>query len=897
LISEPQRGGGVEAVKRAAAPHDAAATELGAPPSESTLTAAPLSSEDVAHAYAIFLGKAAPPVTAPPPGTSLAQLLTSIFSSDEFRRQVLEPVMLREGTGLDRHEGTPSLRQIDWAQTRLPLEAGTRTTCGTLGSWPALLELLLADGRLIQLAPGFTEAGIDRVLRERVARDPQYRNRRQVIGAIDAASAYEIRGWAVDLCNKAATVTLEVYADSVFLGAARCDQPRPDVAEVVGGNGQVGFNFKIAATHRAGFGGGVQLTVVDSVSRKPIGAAITVQSDSAHQLDGLAAARREIGQLRKALERIEEQLPDLSRSASLPLEAYEEYWQRFYRPSPEHLARQRAEAATFAYRPLVSVLVPAFQSDARLLDLAIASVIRQSYSNWELIVSDDASPDPSTVEMLRRRHGSEPRVRWLTAARRGGIAENTNRALDAARGEYIAFLDHDDELAPDALYCVVAALQQQRYTLLYTDEDRIEEDDYGQCVHHTPFFKPDFDPDLLLAMNYICHLVVAERGALRSIAGLRRGFDGAQDHDLLLRLTARSAPERIVHLPRVLYHWRVTPGSVSMTPERQEPLRRAIVAVVDAHLQEHCLDAAAEPHSDPYGRPRLFANRVRWRLPARPPKVSILIPTRDRLDLLEPCVASVLESAPNYPGAIEILLIDNDSAEAATRAYFERIAVNPRVRVLAYRGAFNWSAINNEAARQADGEALIFLNNDTVVLSPDWCTELVSHVMRADVGVAGARLLYRDGTIQHAGVLLGVEGVAGHEAVAEPPLAGGYFGRTHLLHSAAAVTGACLATRRSLFLELGGFDELLLKVAFNDVDFCMRVRQRGMRIVYTPYATLYHYESKSRGRELTAEQQARHRSEARAFRARWGQNIADPYYNPHFERYARPFDRLRPPPQ
>ena len=324
--------------------------------------------------------------------------------------------------------------------------------------------------------------------------------------------------------------------------------------------------------------------------------------------------------------------------------------------------------------------------------------------------------------------------------------------------------------------------------------------------------------------------------------------------------------------------------------------------------------ADVEPHNDPMGRPRLLANRVRWRLPAAVPTVSIIVPTRDRLDLLAPCVESVLKSAPSYPGPIELLLVDNDSVETATREYFARLGPGPQsqttapagaplpanatVRILHQGGAFNWSAINNAAARAATGEVLVFLNNDTLVLTPEWCVELVANALRPDVGAVGARLLYQDGTIQHAGVLLGVEGVAGHEAVGEAPADGGYFGRTHLLRSASAVTGACLATRRELFLSLdGGFDELNLKIAFNDIDYCMRVRRAGYRVVYDPYAVLYHFESKSRGRETTPAQQARLGAEARAFRARWGEAVgADPYYNPHFERHARPFDRLRPPP-
>jgi GT2 family glycosyltransferase len=520
----------------------------------------------------------------------------------------------------------------------------------------------------------------------------------------------------------------------------------------------------------------------------------------------------------------------------------------------------------------------------------------QTYDRWELIISDDGSTSDE-LKLLQRRYMTEPRIRWIEAAVHEGIAANTNRGIKAASGEYIAFLDHDDELAPDALYHVVASLQARKYGLLYSDEDRIEENEFGRCVHHTPFFKPGFDPDLLLAHNYLCHLMVLRSDVITAVGGLRAGFEGAQDHDLLLRVVAYLPASDLLHLPRILYHWRVTPGSVSRIPKAAENIQQNIIAAVGDQLQRLKLAAKAEAHSDPLGAARQFAVRVRWSVPAPAPKVSIIVATRDRLDLLRRCFDSVLKSVVKYPGQIEIVLVDNDSVEPSTLRYIHALSTMPRIRVLRFRGAFNWSAINNAAAREAEGGVLIFLNNDTIALTEDWCVELVANAMREGVGAVGARLLYPDGTIQHAGVLLGVEGVAGHDSVGETPEAGGYFGRSQLLRSAAAVTGACLATRRTVFEELGGFDDLNLRIAFNDVDYCMKVRKAGLRVVYDPYAVLYHLESKSRGRELSEAQQTRHRAEAALFRARWNDvELADPYYNPHFERFARPFSRLRPPP-
>jgi GT2 family glycosyltransferase len=858
-----------------------------------------LDARDVASCFQLFLGRLPDNNSALDARGigSLALLLRRILEAEEFKTEVLRPVMLREELPHSRLEQGPPLPLIDWAQRRLPLSSFTRRACGGARTWAQLLELLLSDVQLVAAAPYLLAAELDRVLRRRLENEPWSRVQRCVIGALDASSGFEVRGWAVDVCDKSVPVLLEFYADSLFLGSALCGDLRPDVADVVGGDGRCGFAFKISSAHRGSFANGRALVARDSVSHATIGTSSMVYADAARHWDAISATRNELAQLRQILERIEARLPEIGRMASLPIDAYDEYWERFYLSTPEIHGEQRRRSERFAYMPLISFVMPTWNGDTRLLNQAIDSVRAQSYERWELLVTDDAS-ESDALPLLRHRHSGDPRIKWLKAGARLGIALNTNRGIDAAQGDYIAFLDHDDELSPDAAFHIALSLQQRRYGLLYSDEDRIEENESGRCVHHTPFFKPGFDPDLLLAHNYICHLAVLRRDVIAAVGGLRAGFEGAQDHDLLLRATAHLAPDDILHLPRVLYHWRVTQGSFSRAPAAAETIQGNIVAAVEQQLRRLNRAARVEAHSDPLGSPRPFATRVCWRLPAVAPLVSIIIATRDRLDLLRPCVTSVLDSLAVYPGACEILLVDNDSSEPETPAYFDSLSTVPQVRVLRFRGPFNWSGINNAAAREALGEVLIFLNNDTVVLTRDWLSELVANALRDDVGAVGARLLYSDGTIQHAGVVLGVEGVAGHECVGETPSAGGYFGRSHLLRSAAAVTGACLATRRILFQELdGGFDDLNLKVAFNDVDYCMRVRASGRRVVYNPFAVLYHLESKSRGREQTEAQQARHRREAAFFRERWsGHEVLDPYYNLHFERFARPFERLRPPP-
>jgi GT2 family glycosyltransferase len=808
---------------------------------------------------------------------------------------VLAPLLLRETLPHFVIAASPPLRLVDWAQRRLPLEGAARAAAGAARGWVALLELLLAQPSITALAPTLAAAGIDRVFGERLV-NPPGKIHRAVIGAIDAASALEVRGWALDLCDKSVPVALEFYADNFFVGAVTCGESRPDVKEAIGGDGRCGFTFRIPTARRASLAGGRALIAVDALSRARVGISTPVAADVTQGLDVLGATRTELKQLREILERLEARLPDLGRLSSVPVEAYGEYWERFYAPAPDVLAAQRAAAAGFALRPLISVILPTWQSDPVWLAQAIDSVRAQSYERWELIITDDASAPDDARRRLIARYASDPRIRCLEHAERAGIAGNTNRGLAVAGGEYVAFLDHDDELAPAALYEAVRALQERSYAMLYSDEDRIEADGLGRVVHHTPFFKPGFDPDLLLGMNYLCHLVVVRRDVLGAVGGLRPGFDGAQDHELLLRVTEAIDATQVRHIPRILYHWRKLPDSASGTAAHAPVIEERILAAVQAHLDRGSTGARAQAHADPFGAARAFATRVRWPLPPVAPPVTVIIPTRDRLDLLKPCIESLVRTMSEYPGTLELLIVDNDGTEPATHAYLEHLESTKTARTVAFHGEFNWSAINNAAAREARGEVLIFLNNDTVVLSPDWCATLTAQALRPGVGAAGARLLYDDGTLQHAGVVLGVEGVAGHDSVGEAPERGGYFGRSHLQRSAAAVTGACLATRRELFERLGGFDELTLKVAFNDVDYCLRLLEAGYRVVYEPFAVLYHFESKSRGYDLAGAQLARQRAEAAVFRRRWSAIVdTDPFYNAHFERHARPFDRLRPP--
>ncbi len=520
-------------------------------------------------------------------------------------------------------------------------------------------------------------------------------------------------------------------------------------------------------------------------------------------------------------------------------------------------------------RPKMSVVMPTFNSDLQLLDEAIQSVISQSYSNWQLCISDDGSNAPELIKYLKNICQNDQRIVAVYSDESRGIAANTNAALQLATGDYCVFLDHDDLLAEHALYEVAnAIIENPSLKLIYSDEDKI--DSAGARVE--PHFKPDWNPDLLLAQNYICHLVALDRDLLARVGGCRTGYDGAQDHDLLLRVMGEIQAYEVRHLPKILYHWRMAEGSTSVTAGAKTYTTDSGVAAVQNYLDEAGVDATVE-----VGK---YANtyRVNWPLPEKNPKVSIIIPTRDRIDILSICIASVLKKTDykNY----EIVVVNNESEEPATLEYFEKIKQQPNVRVIDYNDQFNYSAINNFAVSQAAGSVVTLMNNDIEVIDGGWLQEMVSHAIRREIGCVGAKLLYKNNMVQHAGVILGIGGVAGHAHKYFDAESAGYFSRLHLTQNMSAVTAACLTVEKRIYQEAGGLNETHLKVAFNDVDFCLRVGMQGLRNVWTPYALLYHHESISRGHDNTREKQTRFKKEALYMQQQWGKVLeSDPAYN------------------
>lgn len=535
--------------------------------------------------------------------------------------------------------------------------------------------------------------------------------------------------------------------------------------------------------------------------------------------------------------------------------------------------------------PRISILMPVFNTPEIWLRQCLDSVLAQTWRHWELCVADDASTEPQVRVVLEEYAARDPRIRVTWRQSNGHISAASNDALAMARGEWVALLDHDDELHPAALATIAESMAMHpRWKIIYTDEDKIDVD--GR--RYDPYFKPDWNRDLLLGQNCFSHLGVYSRSLVNEVGGFRPGLEGSQDWDLVLRCSERLQPEQIGHVPAVLYHWRAIAGSTAQGVDQKGYAHSAGQRAVREHLERSGETAEVLDIEGVQG-----AFRIRWPLPDTQPRISIVIPTRDRVDLLRQCIDSILRHTTyaNY----EVVIVDNQSTEPATLAYLAEFDRHARVRVLHHDRPFNYSAINNEAVGTCRGELICLLNNDIEVISPDWLQELAGHAVRPGVGAVGAMLYYPDDTIQHAGVITGVHGVAAHPYCGMPRGYPGQMGRARVTQVLSAVTAACLMVRRELYLQLGGLDTGL-RVAFNDVDFCLRLREQGYRNVWTPFAELYHHESASRGHEDTPEKRARFISEVDFMMRRWGAALErDPAYNVNLTLTGEPFTLAFPP--
>ncbi|MGI1690924.1 glycosyltransferase [Thermoanaerobacter uzonensis] len=537
---------------------------------------------------------------------------------------------------------------------------------------------------------------------------------------------------------------------------------------------------------------------------------------------------------------------------------------------PNKLELEKQKSFKFNYQPKVSIIVPVWNTPKQFLIDMIESVRNQTYSNWELCIADGGSKEIHVKELLEEYTKKDNRIKVKYLPENKGIVGNSNEALSLATGDYVALLDHDDMLAPFALFEVVKVINENSDAdFIYSDEDKISEDG---SKRFDPHFKPDWSPDTLRSYNYITHLSVIKKELLDKVGWFKAGYEGSQDYDLILRCAEKA--KKIIHIPKILYHWRVHQNSVAESPNAKLYAYEAAKKALKFHIERLGLKGRVN-NGFTLGYYKINYDIIELS------KVSIIIPNKDHKEDIERCINSIIAKSTykNY----EIIIIENGSTEQSIFEYYNEITKNyDFIRILVWNDIFNYSAINNFGARHAKGEILLFLNNDTEVINSDWLERMIEHVQRKDVGVVGAKLYYPGDTIQHAGVIIGIGGFAGHSHKHYPSTSPGYFGRLKVVQNLSAVTGACLMVRKNVFEEVRGFDEEY-PVALSDIDFCLKVRNKGYLVIWTPFAELYHYESKTRGYEDTPEKVERFKKELEIFTKKWKDVLqkGDPYYNPN----------------
>ncbi len=629
-----------------------------------------------------------------------------------------------------------------------------------------------------------------------------------------------------------------------------------------------------------------EIVVREAIKGQRLGAA-RVARDPQARLETLADISRQLGEIRQTLARIERLVPPARLAASFSLAAWDRYWQTFYRPPPgaPPPVGEMAE-------PLFSLVMVAEgevggegEGEVGAVQRRLAAIGAQTCAGWELIAGareSAASEDLRDAFAQAAARTTRP-MRLTHFPDDTAVSTMRNLLADAARGRFLIFADAG-LLAPDALAVLARAAEGGEAALIYADGDTLAADG----THLAPQLRGDFDGELIAQTAPFGDLTAIAAEAFAAAGGFSAAYEAVQDHDLWLRIVETAGAQAIVHIPRVLHHRLEGQGRADPAEASAQTL-----ACVAEHLARTGRTARVEPHRDILAGPRPAAVRL---APEGLAGVTarLIIPTRDRFDLVEKCLASLERHRAANAARFEVVIVDNASDPATAPAALELLAGQFAFTVMAYDGPFNWAAINNAAAREAAADVLVFLNNDTVAIAPAWLDALAGQAMRPDVGAVGARLIYEDGRIQHGGMVVGGDGLPAHEGVGQAGADGGYLGRQVLAREVIAVTGACLATPREVFERLGGFDALTFPVTCNDADYCCRVRQAGLKVIYEPAATLYHLESRTRG----VGDAARADREAAAFKTRWADFLTrDPHYNPHFEPQAPPFTRLGPPPE
>jgi O-antigen biosynthesis protein len=820
-------------------------------------------------------------------GKPVHEIFAECLNSPEFQQDVL-PIILNKASGDVAYRGTQSFGQLlTWAESRLSLPSELRNRLIYTRSWVQFDEALFTNPWLLERFPHIRDSGVNRVLEVRQLESGTAPSR-DLRGDIDYANIWEVKGWCADPKNLQEKRTVDIFVDDDLLGSAICQAYRRDIQEKLGGDGGYGFTFIMPAAAQDSFQTERRLTIRERSSGLTIGNPIYLRGNIPKRVEAIDAMREEFIQAKDTIAKLESQLAQLTANIGYPIQAYDEYAHTFDAVTPDFVAECRQNLTTFTGHPKISIVLMTEPDCQGLLGASLRSIHEQIYTKWELVLVG-AEGVSTPAELLSSLPEPDLDVRWRFFEEPADVGTMMREGLALCKGSFVLFLRAGDRLASDALYHNVVQIRQPGVKAVYADEDCYNFGDHGHLRRHSPRLKPCFDADYLLSENYIGRFVLFERDAVVRIGGPRSEIPDAEEFDLVLRLIEALGTEGIVHVPQVIYH-RYQPDK-ALTLERASGL--AIQRAVNGHLVRSGLPATAEPHCDVLGSSRPSAVRLRWSLPEPAPSVSLIIPSKDHPEHIGPCTSSLLATTKSYVGPIEILVVDNGTSDTVAGTLLKTLEANGNIRITSYPDEFNWSGMNNEAADQARGDILIFLNNDTLAMSEGWIEELVSQAMRPEIGAVGARLLFPDDTIQHAGIVLGVGGSSCHEAIGQPVAAGGYLGRSHVQHRVSAVTGACLATRKDVFRRVKGFDEIMFKITYNDIDYCLKVAAAGFGVIYTPFATLYHFESASRGFDSTHHAGNDADEELAALRARWPRAVQkDPFYNPHFSRAGLPFTYL-----
>jgi len=771
-----------------------------------------------------------------------------------------------------------------------------------LDGQPHVLSFLLPDGGLL---PHMGAGGLSSLGPSLAFSDVPLVTLR---GRLDGLVHNALRGWVLRERNPGGRCEtgcdLLVTCDDVRVGQARADRLRRDVASVLDCDPNCGFEFPIPLDFRRDYPQRFRVFALPDMIE--LEGSPVVSSSISDRLEGrLLSLAADMSRLHGEMARMRREIELLLPSQGYSLEDYDRWARRYYdalrarvalgrsaaqgrgAPEPlvpEPLVPEPLVSEPLVPEPLVSVLLPAYRPMLRDFNAAVDSVLAQTYANWELVIVDDGSRSEELTQRIEFYARQDKRIRSIKRAKNVGIARATSLAMEAARGAWVAFFDHDDLLVDVALEVMVRAAQRTGARLLYSDEDKID-----QAGHYRePNFKPDWNYRYLLGCNYVCHLTMVEAALMREVGPLRRECDGAQDHDFILRCAEKLGAGQIHHVPELLYHRRITPGSTAADISNKQYAVDAGVRAVSDHLERTGRAARVAAIGG------LTIYDVEY-LSQAEPRVAIIIPFRDQLETTRACVRSLVENT-QYRN-FEIVLVDNWSTGREAPAFREEMRAQRRVGLLEVAEEFNYSRLNNIAAAQAhEADFFLFLNNDVIATDPDWLRRLVAEAMAAeDVAVVGAKLLYPDRTVQHAGVLVGVHGVAAHPHLGLGFDEYGYIGRARLAQEVSAVTAACMLVRAGVFRALGGFDEAHLAVAYNDIDLCLRAREAGYRIVWAASIVAEHHESLSRGSDQRPDQEARFFREQQVMLERWGEKPFfrdDPFYNPNFSKTATLFHHL-----